>query len=602
MLTGRRPPKCWTSSRCISAEGEHKTPVYDREQLAPGSHVDGPAIIIDANATTVVEPGWAAEVTRRQHLVLNRVVALSARVAIGTQADPVMLEVFNNLFMSIAEQMGVVLQNTSYSVNIKERLDFSCAIFDSGGELVANAPHIPVHLGSMSESVKSIVRQRQGTMKPGDVYMLNAPYNGGTHLPDVTVITPVFDEAGDELLFYGASRGHHAEIGGITPGSMPPDSKHIDEEGVLIDNFQLVDRGRLREVETEELFLSAKYPTRNFHHNLGDLKAHIAANEKGVQELRRMAAHFGLDVVRAYMRHVQDNAEESVRRVIDVLHDGHFVYEMDFGAKVAVAITVDKKNRSARIDFTGTSEQQSNNFNITSAVAVAAVLYVFRLMVADEIPLNAGCLKPLEIVIPDNCMLNPKYPAAVVAGNVETSQAITDTLLGALALAGASQGTMNNFTFGNDRYQYYETICGGAGAGADYDGTTAVHTHMTNTRLTDPEILEWRFPVLLESFSIRHGSGGEGRHRGGDGVVRRVRFREAMTASILSGHRRVAPYGMAGGAPGALGRNYVERAQGGVEELAGTDSTEMRPGDVFVIETPGGGGYGAAGERKHAAE
>ena len=585
------------------AAGEtHGTPVYDRDHLPPGSKIDGPAILIEATSTTVVEPGWAAEVTARNHLVLTRVVPLPHRVAIGTQADPVMLEVFNNLFMSIAEQMGVVLQNTSYSVNIKERLDFSCAIFDRQGDLVANAPHIPVHLGSMGESVKSIIRQREGTIKAGDVFVLNAPYNGGTHLPDVTVITPVFDEAGEEILFYVASRGHHAEIGGTTPGSMPPDSSHIDEEGVLIDNFQLVDAGRLREKETEALFLGAKYPTRNFHHNLGDLKAQIAANEKGVQELRKMVEHFGLDVVQAYMQHVQDNAEESVRRVIEALKDGQFTYETDFGAHVSVAITVHPKTRSATVDFTGTSEQQDNNFNITSAVAVAAVLYVFRLMVEDDIPLNAGCLKPLEIIIPDNCMLNPKYPAAVVAGNVETSQVITDTLLGALGLAGASQGTMNNFTFGNANHQYYETICGGDGAGPDHDGATAVHTHMTNTRLTDPEILEWRFPVILESFAIRHGSGGTGAHRGGDGAVRRVRFREAMTASILSGHRRIAPYGMAGGEPGALGRNYVERTDGAVDELSGTDSTEMNPGDVFVIETPGGGGFGPAAAGRQAAE
>ena len=580
-----------------SADETHATPVYDRDAMAPGVRIMGPAILKEANATTVVEPGWAAEITSRNHLVLTRVVALPRRVAIGTEADPVMLEVFNNLFMSIAEQMGGVLQNTSYSVNIKERLDFSCAIFDTDGDLVANAPHIPVHLGSMSDSVKSIVRQRRGTINAGDVFMLNAPYNGGTHLPDVTVITPVFDEAGAEMLFFVASRGHHAEIGGITPGSMPPDSKHIDEEGVLIDNFLLVAAGRLLEKETEELFSSAPYPTRNFHHNLGDLKAHIAANEKGVQELHKMVAHFGLDVVQAYMKHVQDNAEESVRRVIDALSDGEFEYEMDFGARIRVAITVDKENRSARVDFAGTSEQQNNNFNITSAVAVAAVLYVFRLMCVDDIPLNAGCLKPLDIVIPDDCMLNPKYPAAVVAGNVETSQAITDTLLGALGLAGASQGTMNNFTFGNADYQYYETICGGAGAGPDYDGADAVHTHMTNTRLTDPEILEWRFPVILDSFSIRRGSGGGGAHRGGDGVIRRVRFREAMTGSILSGHRRIPPYGMAGGEPGKVGRNYVERIDGSVDELSGNDSTDLAPGETFVIETPGAGGYG-----KKAAE
>jgi len=575
-----------------AAGAAHSAPVFDRDTLLPGARVDGPAVIIDANATTVVEPGWRAEITARNHMVINRVEERPTEHAIGTDADPVMLEVFNNLFMSIAEQMGVVLQNTSYSVNIKERLDFSCAIFDDDGDLVANAPHIPVHLGSMSESVKTIIRERGDTVKAGDVFVLNAPYNGGTHLPDVTVMTPVFDRDGREILFYVASRGHHAEIGGKTPGSMPPDSRHIDEEGVLIDNFQLVDQGRLREKELEELFTSARYPTRNFHHNLGDLKAQIAANEKGVQELRNMVDHFGLDVVLAYMKHVQDNAEETVRRVIQNLSDGEFEYEMDFGAKVRVAITVHPESRSATVDFTGTSPQQDNNFNITHAVAVAAVLYTFRLMVDSDIPLNAGCLKPLDIIVPEDCMLRPRYPAAVVAGNVETSQAITDTIFGALGLMAAAQGTMNNFTFGNANYQYYETICGGAGAGADFDGTDAVHTHMTNTRLTDPEILEWRFPVILDSFSIRRGSGGKGKHRGGDGVIRRVRFREQMTASMLSGHRIIHPYGMGGGGQGTLGHNYVERTDGTVTKQGGTDSTEVYPGDVYVIETPGGGGYG----------
>ena len=576
------------------AAGEHRdAAVYNRDDLPPGVKVDGPAVVIDANATTVIEPGWQAEITARDHMVMTRVEDRPTEHAIGTEADPVMLEVFNNLFMSIAEQMGVVLQNTSYSVNIKERLDFSCAIFDDNGSLVANAPHIPVHLGSMSESVQTITRERAGTVKPGDVFVLNAPYNGGTHLPDVTVMTPVFDEVGENVLFYVASRGHHAEIGGKTPGSMPPDSRHIDEEGVLIDNFQLVDQGRLREKELEELFMSAPYPTRNFHHNLGDLKAQIAANEKGAQELRKMVAHFGLDVVLAYMGHVQDNAEESVRRVIQHLSDGEFEYEMDFGARIKVAITVHPETRSATIDFTGTSPQQDNNFNITHAVAVAAVLYTFRLMVDSDIPLNAGCLKPLNIIVPDDCMLRPKYPAAVVAGNVETSQAITDTIFGALRLMGASQGTMNNFTFGNANYQYYETICGGAGAGADFDGTDAVHTHMTNTRLTDPEILEWRFPVILDSFEIRRGSGGAGRHRGGDGVIRRVKFREQMTASMLSGHRIIPPYGMNGGEEAQVGHNYVIRADGSVTEQGGTDSTEVYDGDIYVIETPGGGGYGA---------
>ena len=569
------------------------TRVYDRESLQPGAGVHGPAVIIEANATTVVEPGWMAEITRRNHLLLTRVVPRPGQAAVGTESDPVMLEVFNNLFMSVAEQTGVVLRNTSYSVNIKERLDFSCAVFDPDGDLVANAPHIPVHLGSMSESVKTIAEQRRGTIRPGDVFMLNTPYNGGTHLPDITVITPVFDHDDTDILFYVASRGHHAEIGGITPGSVPPNSRHIDEEGVLIDNFQLVAGNRLMEEETRELFTTAPYPTRNFRHNLADLQAQIAANERGVQELRRMVEHFGLDVVHAYMKHVQDNAEESVRRVLGVLSDGSFSYEMDSGATIRVSIKVDRAAREAVIDFTGTSDQLDSNFNAPSAVSMAAVLYVFRLMVDEDIPLNSGCLTPLKVIIPEGCMLKPSWPAAVVAGNVETSQAITNTLLGALRLMGAGQGTMNNFTFGdNAEYQNYETICGGSGAGPDFDGTSAVHTHMTNTLATDPEILEWRFPVVLESFSIRHGSGGAGRHRGGDGIIRRVRFRESMTAAIVSGHRRVPPYGMAGGMPGMVGRNYVERADGGIEMLTGTDMADMNPNDVFVIETPGGGGYG----------
>jgi 5-oxoprolinase (ATP-hydrolysing) len=521
--------------------------------------------------------------------------------AIGTKVDPVMLEIFNNLFMSIAEQMGSTLEKTSHSVNIKERLDFSCAVFDRDGQLIANAPHMPVHLGSMGESVQTIIRQRAGRMVPGDVFVLNAPYNGGTHIPDVTVITPVFAEGAREILFWVASRGHHADIGGITPGSMPPDSTTIEEEGVLIDDFKLVDGGRFREAELRALLASGKYPARNPDQNIADLQAQIAANEKGAQELRRMVDHFSLAVVNAYMRHVQDNAEEQVRRVLGVLKPGRFAYELDDGAVIKVRIDIDRKARSAVIDFTGTSPQQNSNFNAPSAVCKAAVLYVFRTLVDDEIPMNEGCLKPLEIIIPAGCMLSPRYPAAVVAGNVETSQVITDTLYGALGLMGASQGTMNNFTFGNERYQYYETICGGSGAGPDFDGTDAVHTHMTNSRLTDPEVLEWRYPVLVESFAIRRGSGGRGKHRGGDGVVRRIKFREAMTAAILSGRRRVAPYGMARGAPGDVGRNYVIRTDGTTVSLGGTGKIEMNPGDVFVIETPGGGGYGV-GEQKQAAE
>jgi 5-oxoprolinase (ATP-hydrolysing) len=571
----------------------HEAPLYRREDLGPGRRIDGPAIIAEANATTVLEPDWRATVTPLNHLVLDRIKPRKTEAAIGTHVDPVMLEIFNNLYMSIAEQMGLRLQNTAYSVNIKERLDFSCALFDAEGNLIANAPHMPVHLGSMGESIKAVIRLNAGKMKPGNVYVLNAPYNGGTHLPDVTVITPVFDENGKEILFYVGSRGHHADIGGITPGSMPPGSRVVEEEGVLIDNFLLVDEGHFREKETIALLGSGRYPVRNVQQNIADLQAQIAANEKGVQELRRMVAHFGLDVVRAYMRHVQDNAEESVRRVIGVLKDGAFHYPLDNGAEIKVQIKIGQDRRSARIDFTGTSSQLPNNFNAPAAVCMAAVLYVFRTLVDDEIPLNAGCLKPLEVVIPEGCMLRPRYPAAVVAGNVETSQCITDTLYGALGVLAASQGTMNNFTFGNERYQYYETVAGGSGAGPGFDGADVVQTHMTNSRLTDPEVLEWRFPVRLESFEIRHGSGGRGRWRGGHGAVRRVRFLEAMTAAILSGHRLVRPHGLEGGEAGAAGRNYVLRADGAVHELGPFDQTEMAAGDVFVVETPGGGGYGA---------
>ena len=587
-------PQAAQTVQMFTGGRHHATPVFVRDALQAGDKLKGPAIIAEANATTVVEPGWQAELTARDHIVLERIEARPERHAMGTKVDPVMLEIFNNLYMSIAEQMGLRLANTAYSVNIKERLDFSCAVFNQAGELIANAPHMPVHLGSMGESIRTVIRENTGKMKAGNVYVLNAPYNGGTHLPDITVITPVFDDAGEHILFYVGSRGHHADIGGITPGSMPPYSKHIEEEGVLIDNFLLVEEGRLREAETVALLQSAKYPTRNVEQNMADLRAMIAANEKGVQELRRMVAHFGLEVVHAYMRHVQDNAEEAVRRVIDVLKDGAFEYEMDNGGLIKVRITINKKSRSAVIDFTGTSAQLPNNFNAPSAVCMAAVLYVFRSLVDDDIPLNAGCLKPLEVIIPEGSMLNPRFPAAVVAGNVETSQCLTDTLYGALGVMGASQGTMNNFTFGNKTYQYYETISGGSGAGEGFNGTDVVQTHMTNSRLTDPEVLEWRFPVLLESFEIKQGSGGGGRWHGGNGAVRRVRFLEAMTAAILSGHRRIPPYGMAGGLPAQVGRNRVERIDGSIEELGGADQAEMNPGDVFVIETPGGGGFGKA--------
>jgi 5-oxoprolinase (ATP-hydrolysing) len=576
-----------------SGGATHEAPVYRREALRPGDTIAGPAIIAEANATTVVEPQWQAQVTPLNHLVLTRGVPRPKREAIGTRADPVMLEIFNNLFMAIAEQMGVTLANTAYSVNIKERLDFSCALFDTAGGLIANAPHLPVHLGAMGESVRVIATENAGKMRPGDAFMLNNPYHGGTHLPDVTVVTPVFDDAGNDVLFYVASRGHHADIGGITPGSMPPDSRHLDEEGVLIDNFLLVSQGKLCEREAHALLTGARYPARNPEQNIADLRAMVAANQRGVAELGRAVAHYGLETVQAYMRHVQDNAEESVRRVIDVLKDGRYAYEMDNGAVIRVSIAIDRRGRSALIDFTHTSDQLESNFNAPAAVTMSAVLYVFRTLVADDIPLNAGCMKPLRVEIPEGCMLNPRYPAAVAAGNVETSQCVTDALYGALGVMGASQGTMNNFTFGTDRHQYYETICGGAGAGDGFNGADCVHTHMTNTRLTDPEVLEWRYPVLVEEFAVRRGSGGAGRWRGGDGAVRRIRFLEPMTAAILSGHRRLPPYGMAGGKPGQTGHNRVRHSSGATVELKGCDRVEMGAGDVFIIETPGGGGYGA---------
>ena len=561
-----------------------------REDLRPGDVVMGPAIIAEQNATTVIEPGWQASVTELDHLSLLRHEARSVKFAAGTSVDPVLLEVFNNLFMNIAEQMGLQLQNTAYSVNIKERLDFSCALFDAAGNLIANAPHMPVHLGSMGESIKTVIRENAGTMQPGDVYVLNDPYHGGTHLPDITVITPVYLD--DKPTFYVGSRGHHADIGGTTPGSMPPFSTRIEEEGVQIINFKLVDRGVLQEARIIALLQSGEYPSRNPQQNLADLKAQIAANEKGVQELRKMVEHFGLDMVQAYMRHVQDNAEESVRRVITRLKDGVFTLPLDNGAQIQVAIHVNAQERSAVIDFTGTSKQQNNNFNAPTAVCMAAVLYVFRTLVDDDIPLNAGCLKPLSVIIPEGCMLNPNPPASVVAGNVETSSCITNALYGALGEMAASQCTMNNFTFGNARYQYYETISGGSGAGNGFNGTDVVQTHMTNSRMTDPEVLEFRFPVRLDSYQIRQGSGGPGLWHGGNGGVRRVRFLEPMTASILSNGRVHPSFGMAGGQAGQPGINRVLRADGRVEELAHIGQAEMLPDDVFEISTPGGGGYG----------
>ncbi|MEP9347714.1 hydantoinase B/oxoprolinase family protein [Xanthobacter sp. KR7-225] len=586
------------------SQGEwHEAGVFVRDEVKRGETIAGPALLIEPHQTIVIEPGWAGEITGRNHLVLTRRVAARHAAALGTQADPVLLEVFNNLFMSVAEQMGVTLQNTAYSVNIKERLDFSCAVFDAQGRLVANAPHIPVHLGSMDKSVESVIRANGGRMKPGDVYALNAPYNGGTHLPDITVVTPVFDDAGQNILFYVAARGHHADVGGVAPGSMSPRATNIEEEGVYIDNFKLVEEGRFRETELVELLTSARYPVRNVVQNVNDLKAQIAASERGASELRKMIAHFGLDVVSAYMGHVQDNAAESVRRVIDTLDDCAFAVELDQGSVIKVQITVDKQKREATVDFTGTSPQRLDNFNAPGPVTQAAVLYVFRVMVDGKIPLNAGCLRPIRIVVPEGSMLAPVYPAAVVAGNVEVSQHVTDCLFGALGALGSAQGTMNNLTFGNATYQYYETICSGAPAGPGFDGVGGVHTHMTNSRLTDPEVLEFRYPVVLEDFHLRPGSGGKGRWSAGDGTRRTIRFLEPMECAILSSHRRVAPFGAAGGAPGALGRNSVRRAGGRIEDLGGCGQATLSTGDAVIIETPTGGGYGPpAAPQAHAAD
>ncbi len=609
----------------------HSALVFMRETLAPGHKLRGPAIVIEPHQTVVVETGWQAQLTAKNHLLLRRVKRLPRARAIGTKADPVMLEVFNNLFMSIAEQMGVALQNTAYSVNIKERLDFSCAVFDADGALVANAPHMPVHLGSMDRAVETIIRENKEDIHPGDVYAINAPYNGGTHLPDITVCTPVFsaldrhpevrakraskgkgpggrgasfearaarghlrmtEKRQEEILFWVASRGHHADVGGVSPGSMSPNAVTIDEEGVYIDNFKLVDRGRFREKALYALLTGGKYPARNPMQNVNDLKAQIAANEKGVRELRGMVRHFTLSVVRAYMRHVQDNAAESVRRVIDRVHDGGFAVETDQGTVIKVRIGVDRTKREATVDFTGTSPQQPGNFNAPEPVTRAAVLYVFRVMVDDDIPMNAGCLRPIKIVIPKKSLLSPEFPAAVVAGNVETSQETTNCLFGALGAMAAAQGTMNNLNFGNARYQYYETICSGSPAGPGFAGTDAVHTHMTNTRLTDPEILEFRYPVLLEDFHIRKNSGGRGRWNAGDGVVRTIRFLETMECTILSGHRRVRPFGLAGGEDGQVGENWVRRNDNSIEMLKGCDATVINAGEAIIIKTPTAGGYG----------
>jgi 5-oxoprolinase (ATP-hydrolysing) len=572
----------------------HATHVFQRETLRAGDRIPGPALIAEANATTVVDPGWEASLTDRDHLVLRRVrPRANAHVAATGKPDPVMLELFNSLFMSIAEQTGAVLQNTAQSVNIKERLDFSCALFDAEGRLVANAPHIPVHLGAMGESVRTVIASRGATLKPGDVVALNNPFNGGTHLPDITVITPMFGADGKVLFFVG-SRGHHVDVGGITPGSTPPLSRTLEEEGVLIDDFLLVDGGHFREAEFRALLAGARYPARSPDVNVADIKAQVAANQAGVNELTRVVARFGLDTVQAYMRHVRENAAESVRALLTRLPDGAFDYTMDDGSPLRVAVRVDREARRAAIDWTGTGPQRRDNFNAPSAVIRSVVLYVFRCLVGADIPLNDGCLEPLDIIIPTGTFISPKTPAAVVAGNTEVSQAAANALLGALGAEACSQATMNNFIFGDASQQYYETICGGTGAGPGFHGCSAIQTHMTNTRMTDPEILELRHPVRLEEFAIRHGSGGTGKWRGGDGSRRRITFLAPMTAVVLASRRNVPPHGLAGGADGAPGVQWVERADGTRETLSGTDKAELQPGDAFVIETPGGGGYGAS--------
>lgn len=584
-------PQAIRHNRIFSQGKAYDAPVILRDAMKPGQQLTGPAIIIEPNQTIIIEDGWQAQLTAKNHIVLNRIKALPSQVAIGTKADPVMLEIFNNLFMSIAEQMGVTLQNTAYSVNIKERLDFSCAVFDAEGNLVANAPHMPVHLGSMDASVAAAIRENP-VIRPGDVFLINAPYNGGTHLPDLTVCTPVFDDTGKTIRFWVASRGHHADIGGIAPGSMSPLATTIEEEGVYIDNFKLLDQGRFCEDELAELLTGARYPVRTLLQNVNDLKAQVAANEKGVAELRKMIAHFGEDVVEAYMGHVQDNAAESVRRVLDQLQDGKFTYEMDQGCSIVVSISVDKSAREVTVDFTGTSNQRADNFNAPRPVTRAAVLYVFRTLVQSNIPMNAGCLRPIRIIVPDGTMLSPEYPAAVVAGNVEVSQAVTNCLFGAVGAQAAAQGTMNNLTFGNDEYQYYETICSGAPAGPGYNGADAIHTHMTNSRLTDPEILETRFPVVLEDFHIRPDSGGKGKWSAGNGTKRTIRAQRKLDFAILSGHRRIAPFGLNGGEPGQLGANAVRRNNGQIEMLGGCAHTVLEAGEAFIVTTPTGGGFG----------
>jgi 5-oxoprolinase (ATP-hydrolysing) len=591
----RPQPERLVSVYCFDdshVSGWREAQLHRAESLRRGALIDGPAILTERNATTFVEPGWQARIGAGDCVEMQRVLPRRIDRSAAAHADPVMLELFNNIFMNIAEQMGLRLQNTAFSVNIKERLDFSCALFDAAGELIANAPHMPVHLGSMSESIRTVIN-RNPTMRAGDAFVLNDPYHGGTHLPDITVVTPVYLRAAAGPSFFVASRGHHADVGGITPGSVPPFSSRIEEEGVLIDNFKMIDAGRFQEAALRDLLGGGAHPARNAAQNIADLRAQVAANEKGAQELEALVRQYGLDTVTAYMRHVQDNAEESVRRVIGALKDGEFTLPLDNGACIQVAVRIHADSRSAVIDFTGSSAQLPNNFNAPRAITTAAVLYVFRTLVNDDIPLNAGCLRPLRIVVPEGCMLNPEAPAAVVAGNVETSSCVTNALYGALGTMASGQCTMNNFTFGNGRYQYYETISGGSGAGPEFDGTSVVQTHMTNSRLTDPEVLEFRFPVRVDSYEIRSGSGGGGRWKGGDGGVRRVRFLEPMIASILSNGRLHGAFGMAGGGPGSVGENHVERADGRVETLGHIGEVQVAPGDVMVISTPGGGGFGA---------
>jgi len=573
-------------------------PVYVREALPPAANIEGPAILAEASATTVIDPGWKASVNDVGHLILNRKTNPERTPTIkagkdSASVDPVRLEVFNRLFMHIAEQMGTVLQNTALSVNIRERLDFSCALFDSSGRLVSNAPHMPVHLGSMGESVRSVIDALGASLRDGDAVMLNSPYSGGTHLPDITVVTPWFADT-ESIQFFLASRAHHADVGGQTPGSMPANSRHIDDEGVLIDNVMLVRGCNFQERAVVALFEGAKHPARNIAQNLADLKAQLAANQQGIAQLRKAVSRYGMKTVQTYLAHVRDNAAMSVRRLLDTLSDGDFTYELDSGEVVCVGITLDRKSATAAIDFSGTSAQSSSNFNAPRAVTRAAVLYVFRSLISENIPMNEGCLEPLHIHIPEKSLLSPEYPAAVVAGNVETSQCVTDALYGALGALAASQGTMNNLTFGNEDIQYYETICGGAGAGPGFDGADAVHTHMTNSRMTDPEVLEQRFPVLVKDFSIRAGSGGDGQWKGGCGTVRKLEFRSPVTLSLLSNHRRIAPFGANGGGDGQVGKNTVVRLNGDHTVLAATATADIEQGDTLIIETPGGGAFGIA--------